>query len=196
MPDEFSLEGWNRANYTIWSGKARDFRTVYHCIFTCPFTGTHYPCGQLEKSQLVAIDGAFWYSMAIKSLNTCHLFTCRCNLLTQIFIISCWLPEQKLRKRHCKQPQRRLTCRLPKMNVFTISVLHHSPCACEAIWLPPRPLIDGRRLILMVDAGVTVSIWPNSLDLQPPLIMLQVLWEQKMMVPNNHRYATIIKIWV
>ena len=61
-PAEFSLEGWNWSNFTLWSGRVPDGHVLYHCIFTCPITGTHYLCGDLDQSQAVEMDGTFWYS--------------------------------------------------------------------------------------------------------------------------------------
>ena len=69
-----SLEGWDRANFTVWrvwresgnekgSSDDKHDKHVYTCMFTCPILGIHFPAGKLEKCQSVREDdGTYWYS--------------------------------------------------------------------------------------------------------------------------------------
>ena len=93
---QFSLEGWNHSNYTIWrSSKAPDGNhALYHCIFTCPVHGTHFPCGWLKKCQAKQIDGTIWYSM----LNLLSL-----HLATLYVTLNDFAHTQNLSGGHCKQ---------------------------------------------------------------------------------------------
>ena len=74
VPPEHSLEGWDRANFTVWrvwresgsekgSSDDKHDKHVYTCMFTCPILGIHFPAGKLEKCQSVREDdGTYWYS--------------------------------------------------------------------------------------------------------------------------------------
>mmetsp|Transcript_18368 Transcript_18368/g.32856 ORF Transcript_18368/g.32856 Transcript_18368/m.32856 type:complete len:205 (+) Transcript_18368:71-685(+) len=61
-PSEISLEGWNRNYFTMYSGTVPSSGSVvYHCIFTCPIRGIHFPCDRLKNSPVSEIDDMFWY---------------------------------------------------------------------------------------------------------------------------------------
>ena len=67
VPPEHSLEGWDRANFTVWTKSGNRSSSVdkhvYTCMFTCPILGIHFPAGELEKCQSVREDdGTYWYS--------------------------------------------------------------------------------------------------------------------------------------
>ena len=62
LPHQYSLEGWNRSNFTIWRYETPDGSSLYHRLFTCPVSGVHYPCGRLDTKKARDVDDLFLYS--------------------------------------------------------------------------------------------------------------------------------------
>ena len=48
--------------YTVLDNGGPQHDMLYTAIFTCPMTGEHFPCGELQKLQPVSVDGVYWYS--------------------------------------------------------------------------------------------------------------------------------------
>ena len=53
-PTQFSIEGWNSANYTLlWvkkKNKQSNTKRLFSCLFACPIAGKLFPCGLLKKN--------------------------------------------------------------------------------------------------------------------------------------------------
>ena len=48
--------------YTVLDNGGPQHDMLYTAIFTCPMTGEHFPCGELQKLQPVGVDDVYWYS--------------------------------------------------------------------------------------------------------------------------------------
>ena len=70
-PSQFSMEGWNRFNYTLRSnGNEKGQRLRFTSIFTCPISGMQFPSGKMKSIKAAEKDGVYWYS----KLNTMMLY--------------------------------------------------------------------------------------------------------------------------
>ena len=55
--------------FTIWTNGAKSHELEFTCVFTCPITGEHFACGNLDPFRQVVPSGKdhfFWYSKWLK----------------------------------------------------------------------------------------------------------------------------------